>query len=155
MIEKSPHLTIAQATQFALRFREMPGFPRDEVERRNFAGEMETLPGPGQMALIRAFQNAAKGIAHGERLCRMLEDGVRTGDDENAVHFAPQPPDVIYAAMRLAAGSIREFDGNKTSSCSKCQDTGFVRAASEEGWTAVEFCTCHPAYKPKRAKVSV
>lgn len=155
MIEKTPRLTIAQATTLALRFREMPGFPKEEIERRDFTGEVETLPGPGQQALIRAFQSAAHGIAHGERLCQMLEDGVRVGDDENAVHFAPQPPDVYYAAMRLAAGNIREFDGLKTSSCPKCQDTGFACMTHEDGSTSAEFCSCHPAYKPRKQAGSV
>lgn len=150
MIEKTPYLTIAQATRFALRFREMPGFPQEEVERRNASGELEAFPGPGQEALIRAFQSVARGQAHAERICRLLEDGVRIGTDENAGRFAPQAVDIRHAALRLAEGHVPEYDGRKPVRCNKCDDTGFVRIENVGGCSAVEYCTCHPAYKPSK-----
>lgn len=154
MIEKTPGLTIKQATDFVLRFREMPGFPQEEVERRNSSGEIEMFPGPGQEALIRAFQSVARGPGHAERICRILEDGVRIGGDENAAHFAPQAVDIRHAALRLAEGNTHEYTGRQPVRCNKCDDTGFVRVENVSGCSAVEYCTCHPAYKrPKRDKV--
>ena len=90
-----PRLTMAQALKFVLRFRDLPGFPKDD-EQKSFTGEVETVPGPGQLALMRAFQTAALGVAHGEKLCQMLEDGVRVGDDENALHYAPLPGRCVF-----------------------------------------------------------